>query len=230
MCNNKNIKYGFLSLTRTATKVKRDVRGVLFSLSFYFYTRFVNAKGEFSLRHLFSLRRTVYKNNGTWSSPMRVWRIAHILPNHCGPGRCSICDLAKYTVSLFGRNCCLLYTISVVCHINLTNGWMTVLLPCQIDTRQGLQVLYVIVGKKKPLVCWRNLNNAKRVARNRIFFIWNNFLKFHVISIHVVLAFTQTYMYLCPYLKSWGGARFSPTQISSAMFDTGPYVFTPLLW
>ena len=88
---------------------------------------------------------------------------AHILPNHCG--RCSICDLAKYTVSLFGRNSCLLYTISVVCHINLTNGWMTVLLPCQIDTRQaailmvgGLQVLYVIVGQK-PLVCWRKLNN-----------------------------------------------------------------------
>ena len=93
--------------------------------------------------------------------------MAHVLPNHC-PGRCSICDLAKYTVSLFGRNCCLLYTISVVCHINLTNGWMTVLLPCQIDTRQGLQVLYVIVGQK-PLVCWRKLNNTKRVARNRIF-------------------------------------------------------------
>ena len=108
-----------------------------------------------------------------------------------GPGRCSICDLAKYTVSLFGRNCCLLYTISVVCHINLTNGWMTVLLPCQ-TTRQGLQVLYVIVGQK-PLVCWRKLNNTKRVARNRFFFIWNNFLKFHVISIHVVLAFVGKY-------------------------------------
>ena len=94
--------------------------------------------------------RTVYKNNGTWSSPMHVWRMAHILPNHCG--LCSICDIAKYTVFLFGRNSCLLYTISVVCHINLTNGWMTVLLPCQIDTRQGLQVLYVIVGQK-PLVC-----------------------------------------------------------------------------
>ena len=109
---------------------------------------------------------------------MRVWRMAHILPNHCG--RCSICDLAKYTVSLFGRNSCLLYTksvVMVVCHINLTNGWMTVLLPCQIDTRQaailivrGLQVLYVIVGQK-PLVCWRKLNNTKRVARNRIFYM-----------------------------------------------------------
>ena len=78
---------------------------------------------------------------------MRVWSMAHILPNHCG--RCSICDLAKYTVSLFGRNSCLLYIISVVCHINLTNGWMTVLLPGHIDTRQaailmvgGLQALY----------------------------------------------------------------------------------------
>ena len=108
VCNNKNIKYGFLSLTRTT--------------------------------------------------------------------RCSICDLAKYTVSLFGRNRCLLYTISVVCHINLTNGWMTVLLPCQIDTRQAAIlmvedfVLYVIVGQK-PLVCWRKLNNTKRVARNRIFYL-----------------------------------------------------------
>ena len=90
---------------------------------------------------------------------------------------CSVCDLAKYTVSLFGRNSCLLHTISVVCHINLTNGWMTVLLPCQIDTRQaailmvgGLQVLYAIVGQK-PLVCWRKLNNTKRVARNRIFYL-----------------------------------------------------------
>ena len=101
---------------------------------------------------------------------MRVWRMAHILPNHC-PGRCSICDLAKYTVSLFGRNCCLLYTLSVVCHINLTNGWMTVLLPCQIDTRQGLQVLYVIVGQK-PLVCWSKLNNTKRVAKNWFFLFW----------------------------------------------------------
>ena len=62
-------------------------------------------------------------------------RMAHILPNHCDS--CSVCDLAKYTVSLFGRNSCLLHTISVVCHINLTNGWMTVLLPCQIDTRQA---------------------------------------------------------------------------------------------
>ena len=96
------------------------------------------------------------------------------------PSQSSICDLAKYTVSLFGRNSYLLYTksvVMVVCHINLTNGWMTVLLPCQIDTRQaailivrGFQVLYVIVGQK-PLVCWRKLNNTKRVARNRIFYM-----------------------------------------------------------
>ena len=96
---------------------------------------------------------------------MRVWRMEHILPNHCG--RCSICDLAKYTVSLFGRNSCLLYTISVVCHINLTNGWMTVLLPCQIDTRQGLRL--VRDRRTKPLVCWRKMNNTKRVARNGMF-------------------------------------------------------------
>ena len=62
-------------------------------------------------------------------------RMAHILPYHYDS--CSVCDLAKYTVSLFERNSCLLHTISVVCHINLTNGWMTVLLPCQIDTRQA---------------------------------------------------------------------------------------------
>ena len=31
-------------------------------------------------------------------------------------------------------------------------------------------------------------------------------------NVHVV--------YLCPHLESLGGARFSPTQISSAMFDT----------
>ena len=131
------------------------------------------------------------------------------------------------------------HTISVVCHINLTNGWMTVLLPCQIDTRQaailmvgGLQVLYVIVGQK-PLVCWRKLNNTKRVARNRIFY----FEQFPQIQCHFNTCCTcicwkvgtQTYMYLCPYLKSWGGARLPPTQISSAMFDTGLYVFTPLL-
>ena len=163
-----------------------------------------------------------HKNNGTLSSPMRVWCMAHILPNHCG--RCSICDLAKYTVSLFGRNSCLLYTISVVCHINLTNGWMTVLLPCQIDTRQGLQVLYVIVGQK-PLVCWRKLNNTKRVARNRIFYLE----QFPQIPCHFNTCCTcicwkvgtQTYMYLCPYLKSLGGTRFSPTLPSSSMFDTG---------
>ena len=53
---------------------------------------------------------------------------------------------------------------------------MTVLLPCQIDTRQaailmvgGLQVLYVIVGQK-TLVCLRKLN-TKRVARNRFFYL-----------------------------------------------------------
>ena len=170
--------------------------------------------------------------------PCAYVRMAHILPNHCDS--CSVCDLAKYTVSLFGKNSCLLHTISVVCHINLTNGWMTVLLPCQIDTRQaailmvgGLQVLYVIVGQK-PLVCWRKLNNTKRVARNRFFYLE----KFPQIPCHFNTCCscicwkvgTQTYMYLCPYLKSWEGARFSPTQISSAMFDTGSYVFTLLLW
>ena len=75
--------FGSFALLNIATKVQRDVRGVLFSLSFYFDTRFVNTKDEFSLRHLYSLRRTVYKNNGTFSSPMRVWRMAHVLPNHC---------------------------------------------------------------------------------------------------------------------------------------------------
>ena len=161
---------------------------------------------------------------------MRVRRMAHIFPNHCG--RFSICDLAKYTVSLFGRNSCLLYTksvVMVVCHINLTNGWMTVLLPCQIDTRQaailivrGLQVLYVIVGQK-PLVCWRKLNNIKRVTRNRIFYM----KQFPQIPCHFNTCCTLEsrhtnvhVVYLCPYLKSLGGARFSPTPISSAMFDT----------
>ena len=111
---------------------------------------------------------------------------------------------------------------------------MTVLLPCQIDTRQGLQVLYVIVGQK-PLVCWRKLNNTKRVARNRFFFYLEQFpqIPCHFNTCCTCICWkvgTQTYMYLCPYLKSWGGARFPPTQIFSAMFDTGPYVFTPLLW
>ena len=159
-------------------------------------------------------------------------RMAHILPNHCR-AVAQICHLAKYTLSLFGRNSCLLYKISVVCHINLTNGWMTVLLPCQIDTRQGLQVLYVIVGQK-PLVCWRKLNNTKRVASNRFFYL-EQFPKIpcHFNTCCTCICWkvgTQTYVYLCPYLKSWGGARFPPTQISSAMFDTGSYVFTPLLW
>ena len=80
--------FGSFTLLNKATKVYRDVLGVLFSLSFYFNTRFVNTKGEFSLRHLFSLRRTVYKNNGTFSSPMRVWCMAHVLPNHCLPKSC----------------------------------------------------------------------------------------------------------------------------------------------
>ena len=75
--------FGSFALLNKTTKVYRYVRGVLSSLSFYFNTRFVNTKGEFSLRHLFTLRRTVYKNNGTFSSPMRVWRMAHVLPNHC---------------------------------------------------------------------------------------------------------------------------------------------------
>ena len=161
---------------------------------------------------------------------MRVWRMEHILPNHCG--RCSICDLAKYTVSLFGRNSCLLYTISVVCHINLTNGWMTVLLPCQIDTRQGLRL--VRDRRTKPLVCWRKMNNTKRVARNGMFLfgtISSNSMSFqYMLYLHCWKVGTQTYMYMCPYLKSWGGACFSSTQISSAMFGTGSYVFTPLLW
>ena len=164
---------------------------------------------------------------------MRVWRMAHILPNHCG--RCSICDLAKYTVSLFGRNSFLLYTISVVWHINLTNGWMTVLLPFQIDTRQGLQVLYVIIGQK-PFVCWRKLNNTKRVARNRIFYLEH----FPQIPCHFNICCTcicwklesmHTNVHVpVPLSQKLGRGTFSPTQISSAMFDTGSYVFTPLLW
>ena len=130
----------------------------------------------------------------------------------------SICDLAKYTVSLFGRNSCSLYTISVVCHINLTNGWMTVLLPCEIDTRQaailmvgGLQVLYVIVGQK-PLVRWRKLNNTKRVSRNRNFYL-EQFpqIPYHFNTYCTCICWkvgTQTYMYLCLYLKVGEGHVF----------------------
>ena len=114
-------------------------------------------------------------------------RMAHILPNHCDS--CSVCDLAKYTVSLFGRNSCLLHTISAVCHINLTNGWMTVLLPCQIDTRQAA---ILMVGGLRLVRDCRTKTFSLLVLKGSQeieFFIWKNFLKFHVISIHVVLAF-----------------------------------------
>ena len=169
--------------------------------------------------------------------------MAHILPNHCG--RCSICDLAKYTVSLFGRNSCLLYTISVVmvvCHIILTNGWMTVLLPCQIDTRQaailivrGLQVLYVIVGQK-PLVCWRKLNNTRRVARNRIFYLD----QFPLIPCHFNTCCTcicwkvgtQTYMLCtCAPISKVGEGHVFPQLRSLQRCLTLVHTFShPILW
>ena len=165
MCNNKNIKYRFLSLTRTTRFSIYDLAKIH---SFFIWEK-----------QLFTLIREIY----IYSSLT------------------------------------LIYSISVVCHINLTNGWMTVILPCQIDTRQaaivmvgGLQVLFMIVGQKT--FRWRKLNNTKRVSRNRNFYL-EQFPQtpFHFNTCCTCICWkvsTQTYMYLSPSSQKMGRGTFFP--------------------